>query len=128
MAGVTKYIGADAMMAKLAKLQKFAPDEFARALKEETKPEVNECKKETPVEEGDLRDGIHMEGPFREGRRIYTQIVTDPKQDDYALKVHEDLEAFHTVGGAKYIERPLNASAPHMAERIAKRIDLNKAL
>lgn len=39
----------------------------------------------------------------------------------YAAKVHEDLDAQHPHGGsAKYLERPLNAAAVGMADRIAE--------
>jgi hypothetical protein len=47
---------------------------------------------------------------------------------DYALIVHEDLEAFHRVGQAKYIESVLNESKRSMPARIAKRIDLKKVV
>lgn len=41
----------------------------------------------------------------------------------YAAKVHEDLDAEHPHGGsAKYLERPLNAAAAGMADRIAEYI------
>lgn len=122
------YRGADKVMANLTKLEAFTPNEFARALYQEGSVEVKECVKETPVETGALRATIHIEGPFRKGRRIWANIVAGGPSAEYALIVHEDPEALHKVGGWKYIERPLKESAPYMAERIAKQIDLNKAL
>lgn len=121
------------MMSKLAKLKKFAPDEFARALYQESQVEATECKKNTPVLTGNLRATIHVEGPERQGRRIWCTIVAGEggpggEVAEYALHVHENMEAFHKVGGPKYIEWTLQESAPYMGERIAKRIDLNKAL
>lgn len=121
------------MLAKLKKLKAFAPDMFARALYQEAQIEATECKKNTPVLTGNLRATIHVEGPERQGRRIWCTIVAGEggaggKVAEYALYVHENLEAFHKVGGPKYIEWTLNASAPSMAARVAKRIDLNKAL
>jgi hypothetical protein len=46
----------------------------------------------------------------------------------YAIFVHEDPDAIHKVGQWKYIESVVKESVPYMAVRIARRIDLNKAL
>jgi len=124
-----KFIGADKMIQNLEKLIKFSPDEFARALAQEVEEvEVKECQRVCPKLSGDLADGIHMEGPQRNGKHIVCQIVTSQAQDEYALIIHEDPDLLHTNGEWKYIENPLKEAAPHMRERIGKRIDLNKAL
>lgn len=122
--------GVSAMIAKLDKLVAFSPDEFARALYQEAVIEEKECKRRTPVDTGALRASVQAVGPERDGTTIRAWISagTEGPAADYALIVHEDLEAFHKVGEAKFIERPLMESAPYMADRIAKRIDLNKAL
>ncbi|HUW56556.1 MAG TPA: hypothetical protein VMZ92_07965 [Planctomycetota bacterium] len=120
--------GADDALRDLRKIRAFAPGEIGRALFQETAVESKECQKVTPVKFGVLRGTIHPEGPFVDGKRIHTAVVAGGPAAPYALVVHEDLEAFHTVGEAKYIERPLKASARHIGSRVAKRIDLNKAL
>jgi hypothetical protein len=125
--------GFSSMMGKLGKLKKFSVDEFARALYQETQIEVTEVKKNTPVLTGNLRATIHAEKPQREGRRIWTTIVAGEggpggEVAEYALAVHENMEAFHKVGGPKYIEWTLQASAPYMLARVAKRIQLNKVI
>lgn len=122
------YRGANEVLANLTKLIAFSPNEFAKALFQEGLVEAKECQRSTPVETGALRATIHVEGPFREGRRIWIFIVAGGPSAEYALIVHEDPEAFHKVGGWKYIERPLKESAPYMAGRITKTIDLNRAL
>lgn len=122
------FRGADKMMANLKKLQAFAPNEFARALYQEAQIEGTEIKRRTPVDTGALRASIVVAEPKRDGRHISVTISAGGPSVEYALYVHEDLEAFHAEGEAKYIERPLRESAPKMAARIAKRIDLNKAL
>lgn len=122
------FNGADKALQDLKKIQLFSPDEFGRALYQEAQIEATECKKVTPVDTGALRASITVEGPVREGRRIYCTISAGGPSAPYAFYVHEDLEAFHKQGEAKYIERPLQESAPYMPDRIAKRIDLNKAL
>ena len=45
---------------------------------------------------------------------------------DYAGLVHEDLDAIHPVGQAKFLESTLMESRPFLAARIGKRIDMGK--
>lgn len=96
-----------------------------RAQRLETEIEATECRRITPVDKGNLVGTIHVTGPEREGNRIKTSIVAGGPAADYAVIVHEDLEADHSRsnnpnGQAKYIEQPLMESKPFMAERIAK--------
>ena len=120
--------GAAAMLSKLKKIATNAPDEFKRALYQEAELIVKECKQRVPVDTGNLRATIRQEGPTREGRRILTEIVAGSSSEDYALIVHEDLEAHHDDGEAKYIERPIKETSGTLMGRIAKRIDLNRTL
>lgn len=39
---------------------------------------------------------------------------------EYAIYVHEDLEAFHPVGQAKYLEQPYRQMLPELKRIIAK--------
>ena len=122
------FTGADKALKDLTKIEAFTPNAFAQALFQEAQIEATECKKLCPVDTGNLRASIHVEGPERSGRRIWCYVVAGGIAETYALIVHEDLFAIHKVGQAKFIEQPLKESAPYLAERIAKRIDLNKAL
>lgn len=110
------------------KLRDGSADRFGQALKAETDIEVKECVRVCPEKTGRLRRTIRSEGPFREGKRIWCLVLAGGDGVDYALVVHEDLEAFHRVGGPKYIERPLKESAPSMASRVARRADLHTLL
>lgn len=96
---------------------------------QETVVEAKECAAVTPVDKGKLKKSVRAVGPQREGRSVKTAVVAGEDgsgAEDYALAVHEDLDAFHPNGGqAKYIEGPLNQSSSSMGARIAKRIDLN---
>lgn len=116
------------MRERLKRLAQRFPDEVGRGLYIETEVEATEVKKRTPVDKGPLRASIHQIGPFREGRRIYTMIVVGGTSAPYAIYVHEDLEAFHPVGQAKFLESVILESRPHMGARVAKRIELNRAL
>lgn len=126
MAARLIFRGFDQVQRNLRRLAIESPDEFGRALYQETEVEATESKRRTPVDTGVLRASIHVEGPERSGRNISTRIVAGGPAAPYALQVHEDLEAFHPVGQAKFIESTLNESRPHMANRVARRIDLNK--
>lgn len=119
------FRGADNALRDLKKLKLFAPDEFARALYQESLIELKEIKNLTPFKTGALRASLAITEPQRDGRRIFVIVSAGT---EYAFWVHEDLEAFHKYGQAKYIEQPLNESAPFLAARIAARIELNKAL
>jgi len=115
--------GADKIKARLTAFERRFPDHVANALRIETEIEATECKRRTPVDTGALRASIHVEGPEREGRRIWTSIVAGGVAASYALIVHEDMEAFHKVGQAKYIESVILESRPYMAQRVAARVD-----
>lgn len=126
MASGSSMSGGDAMRAKLKRIAERFPDEVARALYMETQVEATEVKKRTPVDEGTLRASVHVIGPVREGRKIYTLIAAGGPSAPYAIFVHEDLAAFHKVGEAKFIESVILESRPYLAARVAKRIELNK--
>lgn len=103
------------------------PQEVARALRIETETESTECKQRTPVKWGHLQSSIHVESePVSPGQPIRTHIVAGGPSAPYALYVHEDLEAFHSNGQAKYIESTLRESAPYMAQRVAKRMKISE--
>jgi hypothetical protein len=111
------------------KLQRYAdkfPDEVGRALYIETEIESKEVKRRTPVDKGTLRASVHVVGPNREGRSIYTLIVAGGPAAPYAFWVHENLTAFHKVGQAKYIESVVMESRPFMGRRVAARIEMNR--
>jgi len=120
--------GADAMRAKLKRLADKFPNTVARGLYQETEVEVREVKMRTPVDTGTLRGTIRQVGPFINGRMIYTMIAAGGPSAPYALYVHENLEAHHPVGQAKYIESVILESRPYLAARVAKRIELNRVL
>lgn len=119
--------GAARMRANLARKAQTFPGRVMAGLYQETEVEAKEVKRITPVDKGNLRASIHVVGPFREGRRIWCMVVAGGPAASYALYVHEDLEAFHKVGQAKFIESVIMASRPYMGARVAKRIQLNEA-
>ncbi len=116
--------GVKQVAAKLRTLSTMFPDRVALALRQEAEIEMTEAKRRTPVDTGKLRASGRVEQPQGFGRQISVKLVFGT---DYAVYVHENLEANHPNGGeAKFLESTLNESAPYMAERIARRVKLNQ--
>lgn len=128
MASYSIFTGAYKALSQFTKLQAFTPNAFAVALYQEAQIEATECKKVTPVDTGALRASIHVENPVRNGRMVSVAIVAGGPSAPYAYTVHEDLEAFHKHGQARYIAQPLEEAAPSLGARVAARIDLNQGL
>jgi len=105
------------------------PDAAAEALYdqmiESVEPDVYES---TPEDTGKLRDTIRVEESVQKGKRISCSIVAGGPKAPYALIVHEDLDANHIVGDAKYIERPLNRAARTFAAELGARLQVDKVL
>ena len=125
-------IGAPQMVARLKTLARRFPDHVIAALRQEAEIEVTEMKKRTPVDTtpkaphpGNLRASIHVADEDRSGRMLSVTVATG-KQAPYAIYVHENPDAFHPVGQWKFMESVIQESRPHMARRLARRVDLNK--
>ena len=113
----------DGIRRKIASLQRDLPDEIGRAIRAEAEIEATESKRRTPVDTGNLRASIHVEGPTTEpGGSISAAVVAGGPAAPYAVFVHEDLDAYHKVGQAKFIESTLRESAPFLPARIASRL------
>ena len=83
-----------------------------------------------PVDTGALRSSGYVKPPEQEGNRITVYLgyggpaaQINPKSgqstDGYALYVHENLDAVHKVGTAKYLEMPFDQAKSGMGNRIA---------
>jgi hypothetical protein len=64
-------------------------------------------KEDTPVDTGDLKNSGHTQLPVIEGHTITVTMGFGGGAVDYAVYVHENLEARHNVGRAKFMERVL---------------------
>ena len=125
MAEITLQIdGLEQLQRRLNELAQGLGAEVGNALRAEAEIEVTEMKRRTPVLTGVLRGSLHATGPRYSGRDIEVTIRAGGPAAPYAVAVHENLEAFHRNGEAKFVERPLMESAPHLAARVARRIKL----
>lgn len=128
-----RLLGVNKMRETLKKIAKNFPDHVAAALYQEGQIEMSEAKRRTPVDTtpnaphpGQLRASGTVHEPERNGKNISVTLSFGGAAEDYAVFVHENPDALHPVGQWKYLESVLNESRPHMATRLARRIDLNK--
>lgn len=108
---------------------KAAQAEFGRALFEELDTvETPECRRRTPIDTGALVSTIRTFGPIYRGTLIEAGTTAGGDAAPYAWFVHEDLEAYHRVGQAKYIESTYREAAPFLTQRVGRRIILRRIL
>lgn len=119
-------VGMEKLRARLAAMAKRIPNEVARALFAEAQVEMTEAKRRVPVDTGALRASGHVGNPQVVWRDITVRLAFGGPAAPYAIKVHEDLSAYHKTGQAKFLESVILESAPYMAKRVAKRIELTR--
>lgn len=116
--------GLDKLKRQLDKRPKLATM-IGKAILAETRIEAKESMRRTPVDMGPLRASTEVLGPFYDNG-IYCQIHVGGPSAPYAVYVHENLEAHHPIGQAKFLESTIAESRPFMAARVAKRLDLKE--
>lgn len=121
-----KLTGVEQLARKLEKLAKKMPLESARALYMEAQIEMTEAKNRTPREFGPLRASGFVTFPEIKGRTITVTLAFGGAAAGYAVYVHEIVGLNHPIGQDHFLSSTLNESVPHMAKRIAARIDLNR--
>lgn len=103
------------------------------AMTEEAKIEMAESRRRAPRDTGRLKRShrvTRVQVPSKSGRQTYSvgiaagSDVVSPNTAWYALIVHENVGANFKEGQAKFLESTLRESAPYMADRIARRLDL----
>lgn len=114
--------GENQMRARLVALARRMPVEVGAALYVEAEILMGEAKERTPVDTGALKASGHVTLPEIHGREIAVDMVYGGASAPYALYVHEDLDAHHKVGQAKFLESVLVEQGPELAERIATRV------
>lgn len=110
--------GSKQVTSNLRKAAINTPFLLAYAAAEEFEIERQEVMKRTPVDTRQLQNSFELIQEWH-GRTLIMHILTNV---EYAPYVHEDLDAFHPVGQAKFLESVLNESAPYMARRIGARL------
>ena len=120
-----KLKGTRSMQKKLNRLAAQFEDRLPVALQTEAELIMTTSKKDfVPVDKGTLRASGHVEKVRREGEMLIVRLVYGGPSAPYAAKQHEDMTLSHTVGGPKYLERPLVDAIPGMPARLAARMKL----
>ena len=116
------------VLGNIKKLDHTIPLVAAAALYQEALVEQKKSMKRTPVDTGALRDSHQTSLPRRKGQNLEVTIKVGGPAAGYAVIVHEDMEAKHEVGEAKFLENTIKESAPSLLARIAKRMKLNQGM
>jgi hypothetical protein len=116
-----KFTGVGKVAANLTALTAKVPLVVQAALREEAEIEMTEAKKRTPVDLGALRSSGTVT-TSRSGTSVRAELGFGGAAAPYAIYVHEDLDAYHKVGDAKFLESTIRESAPHMPARVAANV------
>lgn len=100
---------------------------LAVGLREWDEERMTESKELCPVDTGALRSTGHAEDVVREGDVLtgvlsYGGVAGSGTDVGYAVYVHENLEAHHPVGQAKFLEQPVREAEPHFVTDLAESV------
>ncbi len=118
-------VGLDHVMGNIHRVALGLTAETARAMNEEGNAIKTASIKRTPVDVGTLQGTHEVDTKILRDDVVTTISVGGPAAS-YAVHVHENLRARHSVGEAKFLEKSLNERKPIMA-KVAALIDLNRA-
>jgi len=113
--------GLAAMKRKLKKLEKQFPDAMADALYESGERIMSESVREVPVKTGRLRATHYVEEPKKDSKGKHSLEIG--YGTNYAVSVHENMTAKHTVGKAKYLQDPINKARSTWARDLVNRVE-----
>lgn len=113
--------GMEVLTARLRELGATGMRIAGLALHTEAETIMSESKSRyVPVDTGVLRaSGIVLQ-PASDREGVEVRMGYGGAAEDYALIQHERLDYKHSVGGPKYLERPLLEAAKGMTERLAR--------
>lgn len=114
--------GVNEMLSKMRGLRADYNKSAERSVNKFGNVEMREMKKLVPIDTGELRDSGFVKV---EVQASLIRLIMGFSAH-HAIFVHEDLEAFHRVGQAKYFEIPWNESSPFFLQRVAA--DIKKDL
>jgi hypothetical protein len=124
-----RLTGLAEMQAKLKQAAEGVRVQMKSALAAEAERLLAEAQARVPVKTGALRDSGHVEMRDDGAGHLTATIAFGNEQVDYAVEVHENLEARHTDGGqSKYLESVINEEALQVAEHLAQRIGFGKTI
>lgn len=128
-----KIAGMDQALRNLRSIANEYPHETAAALYREGESIMYDSKKEIPVDTGAARDSGFVEEPKIEGSKVSVTLgyggvaaKVNPKTGEptgaYIEILHENMDAKHVVGKAKFLEDPAKAHKIDFIQRITKSV------
>lgn len=102
-----EIIGLSQLIAKFENMIRDAPEENKRDIRESAGEVLKNAQGYTPVRTGALRDSGRLEDGDDESS---VKIIFGSDSVDYAVPVHENLDAHHDNGQAKFLERACQES------------------
>ncbi len=106
------------MKGNVTKIAQKFPLQVAAAIARVLITELGEVKERTPLMTGALRRSERVLPPEINGNIIRVSMMAGGESAPYAVIVHEDLEAHHPVGQAKFMESVINEVAPYFLQRV----------
>lgn len=109
------------LFVKVSELNK--TNALKEAMYAEAQTVLNESKKIVPVDQGTLKRSGEVEAPKVDATGIEIAITYGGAASEYALIVHEDMNARHKDGEtAKYLEIPFRAHQDKFVQNVARRV------
>ncbi|MCK9327168.1 MAG: hypothetical protein M0P69_16865 [Bacteroidales bacterium] len=131
MASGTLLIGDDMLINNLRVKAEEMNEKAAKALKDAGGKIISSSIKRTPIKTGELRKRSFNEGPLKSGDS-YVQVVGYEKFGGlwesggtaYAVEVHENLEARHSVGESQFLKKGVEETSAKLQAYLAKEMKI----
>lgn len=116
--------GADSLARLFTKVSEVGQtNALKEAMYAEAATVLEESKRIVPVDLGDLKRSGTVEAPTVSGDQIEVAITYGGEASEYALIVHEDMNARHKDGqSAKYLEKPFMAHQDKFVRNVTMRV------
>lgn len=119
-APVIQIVGVDALLQNYAVSEDRIQQALMVALREIGEELMTAAKQLCPVRYGALRASGLAHAVERDGDSLREVLSFGNDAVDYAIYVHENLNAHHNVGQAKFLEQPIMDAATSLTDRIAE--------
>lgn len=116
--------GAAEMQRTLQRIAANVPEQAEDALEEAAEDILQEAQARVPIDTGELHDSGGVQVTNDRHRTRVEIFFTAP----HAPYVHEDLEADHPTGEAKFLESAMNEAESDLLNKVGKSINLKEAL
>lgn len=117
--------GLDVVLKNLKQIEANTPQAAGAALFRRAEAIMTDSKQNyVPVDTGALRGSGHVQLPVQNGNDVTVTMGYGGVANAYAIPQHENLNYNHTVGGPKYLERPLLEAGKTLAKDLAADLKL----